>query len=91
MYTIADVLLYTADQERAHAERFYELLKEFTGSTIQIDGTYPVDQQDTLEELLRAASIMKRKNLKMCILRLEVRQRQKRFGGGVYILPDCRN
>ena len=42
MYTIADV-------------RFYELLKEFTGSTIQIDGTYPVDQQDTLEELLRAA------------------------------------
>ena len=55
MYTIADVFLYTADQERAHAERFYELLKEFTGSTIQIDGTYPVDQQDTLEELLRAA------------------------------------
>ena len=36
MYTIADVFLYTADQERAHAERFYELLKEFTGSTIQI-------------------------------------------------------
>ena len=30
MYTIADVFLYTADQERAHAERFYELLKEFT-------------------------------------------------------------
>ena len=55
MYTIADVFLYTADQERAHAERFYELLKEFTGSTIQIDGIYPVDQQDTLEELLRAA------------------------------------
>ena len=55
MNTIADVFLYTADQERAHAERFYELLKEFTGSTIQIDGTYPVDQQDTLEELLRAA------------------------------------
>ena len=55
MNTIADVFLYTADQERAHAERFYELLKEFTGSTIQIDGAYPVDQQDTLEELLRAA------------------------------------
>lgn len=78
MYTIADVFLYTADQERAHAERFYELLKEFTGSTIQIDGTYPVDQQDTLEELLRAAE-HNEKNLKMCILRLEVRQRQKVF------------
>ena len=28
METIADLFLYTADQERAHAERFYELLKE---------------------------------------------------------------
>ena len=55
MYTIADVFLYTADQERAHAERFYELLKEMSGQTIQIDGTYPVDQQETLAELLRAA------------------------------------
>ena len=47
--------MYTADQERAHAERFYELLKEMSGQTIQIDGTYPVDQQETLAELLRAA------------------------------------
>ena len=55
MYTIADVFLYTADQERAHAERFYELLKEFTGSTIFIDGGYPVDQQENLADLLKAA------------------------------------
>lgn len=55
MYTVADIFLYTADQERAHAERFYELLKEMAGQTIQIDGTYPVDQQETLAELLRAA------------------------------------
>ena len=55
MYTVADIFLYTADQERAHAERFYELLKEMSGQTIQIDGTYPVDQQETLAELLRAA------------------------------------
>lgn len=55
MYTIASVFEYTADQERAHAERFYELLKNLSGETIQIDGTYPVDQQESLAELLRAA------------------------------------
>ena len=55
MYTIADIFLYTAEQERAHAERFYELLKELSGETIFIDGGYPVDQQESLAELLRAA------------------------------------
>lgn len=55
MYTIKDIFLYTADQERAHAERFYELLKSCSGETIFIDGSYPVDQQETLIELLRAA------------------------------------
>lgn len=55
MYSIEDILLYTADQERAHAERYYELLKELSGTTIFIDGGYPVDQQETLSELLRAA------------------------------------
>lgn len=55
MLTIADVFLYTADQERAHAERFYDLLKDLSGETIHIDGSYPIDQQDSLEGLLRAA------------------------------------
>jgi rubrerythrin len=55
MYTIADIFIYTADQERAHAARFYELLRELSGETIHIDGAYPIDQQETLEELLRAA------------------------------------
>lgn len=55
MYTIADVFQYTADQERAHAERYYELLKDLSGETIFIDGSYPVDQQESLVELLRAA------------------------------------
>ena len=55
MLTIADVFLYTADQERAHAERFYELLKGLSGETVHIDGSYPIDQQDSLEGLLRAA------------------------------------
>ena len=55
MDTISDLFLYTADQERAHAERFYELLKEASGETIFIDGGYPVDQQESLAGLLRAA------------------------------------
>ncbi len=60
--------------------RFYELLKEFTGSTIQIDGTYRGGSAGYISKsFLEQRSIMKRKNLKMCILRLEVRQRQKVF------------
>lgn len=55
MRTIADVFRYTADQERAHAERFYDLLKDLSGETIHIDGSYPIDQQDSLPGLLRAA------------------------------------
>ena len=55
MLTIADIFRYTADQERAHAGRFYDLLKELSGETVHIDGSYPIDRQDTLPELLRAA------------------------------------
>lgn len=55
MLTIADIFRYTADQERAHAERFYDLLKDLSGETIHIDGAYPIDQQDSLAGLLRAA------------------------------------
>ena len=55
MLTIADIFRYTADQERAHAERYYDLLRELSGETIHIDGTYPIDHQETLSELLRAA------------------------------------
>lgn len=54
--SIADIFRYTADQERAHAERFYYLLKDFSGETIHIDGSYPVDLQGTLPELLQAAA-----------------------------------
>ena len=37
-YAISDIFIYTAEQERAHAERFYDLLKELVGETIHIDG-----------------------------------------------------
>lgn len=55
MYAVSEVFLFTADQERAHADRFYDLLKNVSGETIEICGGFPVDKQDTLEGLLVAA------------------------------------
>lgn len=55
MYAIADVFLFTADQERAHAERYYSLLKELTGETVEICGGFPVDQDENIVRLLEMA------------------------------------
>ena len=55
LYAIQEVFLFTANQERAHAERFYDLLKSMSGKTIDICGGFPVDKQDTVEGLLEAA------------------------------------
>lgn len=52
---IAQVFLFTAEQELAHAKVFYQHLKDLSGETIQIDGGYPVDLADNLAELLRMA------------------------------------
>ena len=46
MYSVADVFAFTAEQERAHAERYYDLLKEMAGETIEICGGFPVDHYD---------------------------------------------
>ena len=55
LYAIQEVFLFTANQERAHAERFYDLLKSLSGEIIEICGGFPVDKQDTVEGLLEAA------------------------------------
>ena len=55
LYAIQEVFLFTANQERAHAERFYDLLKSLSGETVDICGGFPIDKQDTVEELLEAA------------------------------------
>ena len=52
---IAQVFLYTANQEKEHAEIFYNHLKMLAGETIHIDGGYPVDLSEDLAELLRMA------------------------------------
>lgn len=54
-YAMSQVFLYTANQELAHAKVFYDHLKELSGQTITVDGTYPVDQSESLSKLLRMA------------------------------------
>ncbi len=49
------VFNYTADQERAHAKVFYELLKDAAGEHIAIEGAYPVDLYESTLKALRAA------------------------------------
>lgn len=55
MYAIGYVFDFTADQERAHAERFYQLLSTMAGETIEICAGYPIDRQETIVELLKAS------------------------------------
>lgn len=55
LYVVEAVFKFTADQERAHAKVFYDLLKEASGENIEIDGTYPIDNYDNVEKLLKAA------------------------------------
>lgn len=38
LYAVEKIFLFTAEQERAHAERFYELLKEMTGRRSKFRG-----------------------------------------------------
>lgn len=55
LYAISQVFLFTADQERAHAQRYYELLEPVSGESVRICGDYPVDlQEETLLQLQAA-------------------------------------
>lgn len=52
---IEAVFTFTANQEKEHAEIFYNHLRELAGETIEADGTYPVDISISLLDLLRSA------------------------------------
>lgn len=52
---IRALFLFTANQEKEHAEQFYKQLRDLGGQTVQIDGTYPVDLYTDLLDYLRAA------------------------------------
>ena len=55
LYVIESIFTFTANQEKEHAEIFYNHLKELTGENILVDGSYPVDLHDNVVQLLRAA------------------------------------
>lgn len=55
LHVVEAVFNFTASQEQAHAKAYYDLLKEFAGDTITVDGTYPVDIHEDIVKLLRAA------------------------------------
>lgn len=55
LVVIEGVFTFTANQEREHAEIFYNHLCEFAGESISIDGTYPVDIAKEVSQLLRFA------------------------------------
>ena len=54
-HVIEAVFTFTANQEKEHAEIFYNHLSELAGETIHVDGGYPVDITDSITELLRMA------------------------------------
>lgn len=55
LYVVSAVFEYTANQEKEHAEIFYNHLRELAGETIHVDGGYPVDITENIAELLKMA------------------------------------
>ena len=55
LHVLEAVFQFTADQEKEHAEIFYNHMKELSGGTVQIDGGYPVDLTNDVVQLLRYA------------------------------------
>ena len=55
LHVIEWIFMFTADQEKEHAEIFYNHLKELEGETICVDGTYPVDLHNEVIQLLKSA------------------------------------
>lgn len=49
------VFLFTADQEKEHAEVFYRLLEPLAGQTLHVDGGYPIDLSGDMLDNLKAA------------------------------------
>lgn len=55
LHVVGAVFTFTAEQEKAHAQVFYNLLKDCAGNTIEIDGGYPVDLSNNIDDLLNMA------------------------------------
>ncbi|MBE7028787.1 MAG: rubrerythrin family protein [Clostridia bacterium] len=55
LHIIEEVFTFTANQEKEHAELFYNALGELKGENINIEGGYPVDKSTNILELLKSA------------------------------------
>ena len=55
LYAISEIFKFTADEEKAHAEIFFDLLKESAGNTVEINGGYPADVYDDIQKLLSSS------------------------------------
>ena len=55
LYVIEAVFKFTADQEKEHAEIFYDHLKELSGREITIDASYPVEEYSDMVKALENA------------------------------------
>ena len=55
LQVLAEIFTFTANQEKEHAEIFYNFLKDLSGETITVDGTYPVDIDPSIQKILRCA------------------------------------
>ncbi len=56
LWFLYNIFTFTANQEKEHAEIFYNHLKQENGKKITIDSAdYPIDNYDRIEELLRSA------------------------------------
>lgn len=55
LHVIEAVFTFTANQEKEHAEIFYNHLKDLAGESVHIDGGYPVDITESMVQLLRYA------------------------------------
>lgn len=55
LHVVEAVFLFTANQEKEHAEVFYNFLSPLAGETIAVDGTYPIDISGNVAQLLRSA------------------------------------
>lgn len=56
LHVIAKAFEYTANQEKVHAEIFYNHLNSESGETVFIDGGYPVNISNNVCELLKMAA-----------------------------------
>ena len=55
LYVIQSIFQFTADQEKEHAEIYYNHLTELAGENIHVDGGYPVDISSRVVDLLKFA------------------------------------